>query len=230
MIVIAVAQSKGGVGKTTLAVNVAGEITRYDRSVTLVDADPQGGAFRWAEPRRLNFPVSRDLLSPRNPLLWVRNVLKAGSDFVIIDLQAGFGPTFEAAVMIADLLVVPSGPSSLDLGAARATIAKARDVRRSDPLSASLKLVTVPTKVDTTFEEGTEIVEALHDLGEPVATPLSYDVDFVRSFTAGTTVSTSDGGSRAGEDVRKLSLFLLKQVMPRHAKLPGLGQDGAAAR
>lgn len=229
MIVIAVAQSKGGVGKTTLAVNVAGEITRYDRSVTLVDADPQGGACRWAEPRRLDFPVNRELLSPRNPLLWVRNVLKSGSDFVIVDLPAGFGPAFEAAVMIADLLVVPSGPSSLDLGAARATIARAREIRRGDPQGPPLKLVTVPTKVDLAFEEGTEIVEALHDLGEPVATPLSYDVDFVRSFTAGTTVTDAGPASRAGDDVRKLSLFLLRQVMPR-AHLPDLDRQAAPAR
>lgn len=220
MIVIAVAQSKGGVGKTTLAVNVAGEITRYDRSVTLVDADPQGGASRWAEPRRLDFPVHHEVFTPRNPLLWVRNVLKSGSDFVLVDLPAGFGPAFDAAVTIADLVVVPSGPSSLDLGAARTTIAKARDVRRTDPGGPPLKFVTVPTKVDLAFEEGAEIVEALHDLGEPVATPLSYDAAFVRSFTTGTTVSTSDGGSRARGDVRKLSLFLLRQVLPRHAELP----------
>lgn len=225
MIVIAVAQSKGGVGKTTLAINVAGEITRYDRSVTLVDADPEGGASQWAEPRRLDFPVCRELLSPRNPLLWVRNVLKSGSDFVIVDLPAGFGAAFEAAVLIADLVVVPSGPSSLDIGAARTTIAKAREVRRNDPQGSSLKVVTVPTKVDLAHEEGTEIVEALHDLGEPVATPLSYDVDFVRSFTAGTTVSASRGISRAGDDIRQLSLFLLKQVLPRHAKLPELDED-----
>jgi chromosome partitioning protein len=219
MIVIVMAQSKGGVGKTTLAVNVAGEITRYDRSVTLVDADPQGSASQWAEPRKLHFPVRREPLSLRNSMLWVRNVLKSGSDFVVVDLPAGFGPIFETAVMIADLLVVPSGPSSLDIGAAKTTILKARETRRNDPGGPSLKIVTVPTRVDLAHQEGVEIAEALLDLGEPVAPALSYDVDFVRSFTAGTTVSVEKPGSRASEDVQKLTLFLLKQVLPRDQKL-----------
>ena len=219
MIVIAVVQSKGGVGKTTLAVNVAGDITRYDRSVTLVDADPQGSAFQWAEPRRLPFPVRQELLTLRSPMLWVRNVLKSGTDFVVLDLPAGFGPVFDTAVMIADLLVVPSGPSSLDIGAAKATIAKAREVRRGDPTGPKLRIATVPTRIDLSHEEGAELTEALLDLGEPVAPGLSYDVDFVRSFTAGTTVSTDDKASRAGDDVKKLALFLMKQVLPRDTRL-----------
>ncbi len=219
MIVIVVAQSKGGVGKTTLAVNVAGDITRYGRTVTLVDADPQGSAHQWAEPRKLNFPVRHELLTLRNQLLWARNVLKSGSDFVVVDLPAGFGTIFETAIAIADLLVVPSGPSSLDIGAARATIAKAREIRRGDVSGPLLKVATVPTRVDMAHEEGTEIMEALLDLGEPVAPPLSYDVDFVRSFTAGTTVSAEDQGGRASEDVKKLSLFLMRQVLPRNQKL-----------
>ena len=219
MIVIVVAQSKGGVGKTTLAVNVAGDITRYGRLVTLIDADPQGSAFQWAEPRKLPFPVRHELLNLRNTLLWVRNVLKSGSDFVVIDLPAGFGLIFDTAIMIADLLVVPSGPSSLDIVAAKTTIAKAREIRRGDPTGPTLKIATVPTRVDLAHVEGEEIVEALLDLGEPVAPGLSYDVEFVRSFTAGTTVFVDGEETRAGEDVKKLALFLMKQVLPRSQKL-----------
>ena len=219
MHVIVVAQSKGGVGKTTLAINVASDIARFGRSVTVVDADPQGSALQWAEPRRLSFPVRQELLSLRNQLTWVRNVLKTDTDFVIVDLPAGFGPAFETAVLVADLVVVPCSPSSLDIGAAEATIAKAREARRADSGGPRLRLVTVPTRVDASFEEGAEILEALADLGEPVAPPLAYDIAFVRSFAAGTAVPSDAETSGAGHDVRKLSLFLMRQILPRGQKL-----------
>ena len=213
MIVIAVGQSKGGVGKTTLAVNVAGEIAHYGKSVILIDADPQGSAVQWAEPRRLAFPVRQELLG-RNQLLWVRNVLKASSDIVILDLPAGFGPLFETAVLIADLLVVPCGASSLDIASAHQTIVRAREVRRMD-LTNGLKLVTVPTRVDLANEEGAQIADALADLGEPVGPGLSYDMDFVRSFTSGVTVAGLGGEQVAAGEIRRLSIFLLRQILPR---------------
>ena len=57
MKIITVAQGKGGVGKTTIAVNIAGELSRRNYNVALVDSDPQGSACQWAEPGNLEFPV-----------------------------------------------------------------------------------------------------------------------------------------------------------------------------
>ncbi len=219
MIVIVVAQAKGGVGKTTLAVNLAGDIVRYGRTVTLIDADPQGSATEWAEPRRLAFPVRHDVLTLRNQLIWVRNVLKTRSDFILVDLPAGFGTIFETSVLIADLLAVPCGPSSLDINAAQKTIVKAREIRRFDLPPNGLKIATVPTRVDPDHEEGGQIIEALADLGEPVAPALSYHIDFVRSFTGGTTVSALGEHVAAADEIKKLSFFLMRQVLPRQDPL-----------
>ena len=47
--VVAVANLKGGVGKSTLAVNIAGAMHSPRKPVVLVDADPQGTALAWAE-------------------------------------------------------------------------------------------------------------------------------------------------------------------------------------
>ncbi len=219
MIVIVVGQSKGGVGKTTVAVNLAGDIVRYGGSVAVIDADPQGGASHWSRPRQLSFPVRHHVLTARNQLLWVRNVLKTGSDVVVIDLPAGLGPIFETAVMIADLLVVPCGPSSLDIGGAEGTIARAREVRRTDPSGSSLKIVCVPMRVDSSHEEGSQIFDALSELGESVGPSLSYNVAFVRCFAAGVTVSSDQGSESAAEEVAQLSRFLLKQTKPQHDRL-----------
>ncbi|WP_131115304.1 ParA family protein [Lichenihabitans psoromatis] len=211
MQVIAVGQSKGGVGKTTLAINVAGELVKLGRSVTLVDADPQGCAVQWAEPRKLGFSVRQELVGLRNVSLWIRNVLKTSGDIVIVDMPSGFGITFETAVLISDLVVIPCGPSSLDLNSAKKTILKARESSRVDP-DMRLKVVLAPTRVDLETDEGQQISDALTDLGETVSPYLSYDVDYVRSFAAGKPVSTFAPGKPVDREVQALTSFLLRSI------------------
>ena len=215
MIVIAVVQGKGGVGKTTLAINLAGEIVSFGRSVNVVDADPQASATQWAEPRRLHFSVRQHQIGLRNTLIWVRDVLKSGTDFTIIDTPSGFGPAFETAVLISDLAVIPCGPSSLDLNAAAKTVAKVRDVRRVDNGTSRCKIALIPTRVDLATEEGEQIRDELAELGEPVGPSLSYDIEFVRAFTTGQAVSSLPANASAAQDIKRVSHFLLRQVLPR---------------
>ena len=138
MIVIAVVQGKGGVGKTTLAINLAGEIVSFGRSVGVVDADPQ-------------------------------------------------------------------------------TVAKVRDVRRIDNGVSRCKIALIPTRVDLATEEGEQIRDELAELGEPVGPSLSYDIEFVRAFTTGQSVSSLPADASAAQDIKRVSHFLLRQVLPRAA-------------
>ena len=49
--IIAFLNQKGGVGKTTLATHLAGELVARGRSAVVIDADPQGSALDWAQRR-----------------------------------------------------------------------------------------------------------------------------------------------------------------------------------
>jgi chromosome partitioning protein len=65
--IISVAQRKGGVGKTTIAIGVAAELARRGHALVLVDGDPQRSACQWAEPGNLEFLVYEIGLAPDQP-------------------------------------------------------------------------------------------------------------------------------------------------------------------
>ena len=73
-ITITVAQGKGGVGKTTLAIAVAGELSRRGWDMALIDSDPQRSASQWAEPGNLHFPVYEIGLATETVANWAHYV------------------------------------------------------------------------------------------------------------------------------------------------------------
>jgi len=209
MQIVSVVQQKGGVGKTTLAINLAGELRRRGLQVTVVDADPQASALAWAAPRKLGFAVKQELLSNGTVSQWLRNVLKQPSDIVVIDTPAGLGNVFRAAVDIADVILIPCGPSSLDINAARNTLSNVSSMLRADARSDA-RVLMVPTRVDVQTPEGQQITDELGALGEPVSLALSHDIYFVRAFTQGVSVSTGAPASKAAGEMQVLTDLVLR--------------------
>src|SRR4051812_35854308 len=103
-IVIAVANLKGGCGKSTIAVNLACELTSGRNSVALVDADAQGTATYWCSQGDLPVQhIALPLDGQRNVQRWVSQVLGLDCDYVVVDAPPHVGASTEAAVGIADL-------------------------------------------------------------------------------------------------------------------------------
>jgi chromosome partitioning protein len=208
--VIAVVQLKGGVGKTTLAVNLANEACVLGDTVTLIDCDPQGSAMAWSEPRRLPFEVRQETFGSRAQIVWVRNVLKSLGSVLVLDTPAGLGANLDAVVLISDVIAIPCSPSSLDILSAVKTIEAVRRPNRLDP-AARPAIVLVPTRVDASTIEGQQIVEQLAETGELVGPPLSYDTNFVRSFATGEALAAFAPGTKSHHEVVSAAAFLLQQ-------------------
>ena len=112
---ILVASSKGGVGKTTIATQLAAQAAIEGLNTVLVDADPQGSSTRWAE-RRADLP-SAVLPVDGTRKAWQKRVPE-DAQRVVIDAPAGaMTGELEPYLDIADAVVVPVPPSALDIEA-----------------------------------------------------------------------------------------------------------------
>ena len=83
--IITIAQRKGGVGKTTIAVCITAELARRGHGIALVDADPQRSASLWAEPGELEFPVHEIGLGADPVAAWTRECSNVRSEMLVID-------------------------------------------------------------------------------------------------------------------------------------------------
>ncbi len=120
--IITAANQKGGSGKTTVSMQLAGSLARRGGRVLVVDADPQGTATRWAATAEDDhpFPASVVGLSAASTKVH-REVKKFINDFqyIIIDCPpAADSPVPQSALLISDIVLVPVIPSPLDMWAA----------------------------------------------------------------------------------------------------------------
>ena len=114
--IVALLNQKGGVGKTTLALHLAGRWAGKGRRVLVVDADPQGSALDWSEQRAsLGHPRLFGVLGlPRETLHRELPAIAADVDHVIVDGAPRIAGVARSALLAADVVLVPATPSPLD--------------------------------------------------------------------------------------------------------------------
>lgn len=168
--ILAVVNGKGGVGKTTTAVNLAA-ILAETQQVLLVDADPQGSATWWVE--RGEQEMKFDLTRETNPTLLGGLRQLSRYEVVVIDTPPALrSEALKAAIGLADYLVLPTPPAPMDLTALIETVQKA-----VMPLKIAHRVLL--TKVDPrSLRETLEAQNTLLELGIPACHA------FVRSYKA----------------------------------------------
>lgn len=124
--VISIANQKGGVGKSTIAFNLAAALSRNKNTVFVVDADPQGTISMWAKARaRHTSKIDPNIAfteTPWTPEEILKLTQRQNYDFVIIDCGPANNKTSKAALVVSNLTLIPISPSPLDINSARSTL------------------------------------------------------------------------------------------------------------
>src|ERR1044072_773547 len=224
--IISVVNQKGGSGKTTLSMQLAGALARRGNKVLVVDADPQGTATRWAASAddEKPFPASVVGLSAASTKVH-REVKKFVDDYqyVIIDCPpAADSPVPHSALLIADLALLPVTPPPLDMWAAvgiREVIGNVGDINED----LRSRLVINQLQPNTTLAK--EAMEVLPEFGIDLCKTYMHQRQVYRqSAVFGQTVH--DFGSKAAaavEEIEALTDELLALLNGRGRKPQGKG-------
>ena len=112
MSVLVVAATKGGVGKSTVATNLAGALARAGHAVMLGDVDRQQSARQWLALRPATLPVIAGWELALGEIVRPPK----GTTHVVLDTPAGLhGKRLASVMKIADLVIVPLQPSLFDI-------------------------------------------------------------------------------------------------------------------
>jgi chromosome partitioning protein len=156
--------SKGGVGKSTIAVHYAVAEREKGRRVALIDSDVQESSTRWLKELADGIRVYR--LPTPDDVLEEAPKLKEQYDLVIADGPGGLSEVTRAILLRADVALLPCGPFTLDLRPAKDSmrvLKPARSVRNVIP-----RAFFVPNKLQANTRLSRELLSTADTLGLPV--------------------------------------------------------------
>ncbi|HUB82890.1 MAG TPA: ParA family protein [Bryobacteraceae bacterium] len=204
MAIIAVAGRKGGVGKSTIAGNLAAEFARMGRSVIALDADPQHSLATWAEQGEGVLARSVERVADPKTLRAGARAAEKHVDLVVIDTPPGMPEVLYQAALAADLVLLPCGPSPLDLFALKEALSlslKARAERRSKKPRIRL----VPSKVIMSSNLSRGLASSLKDMGKKVLPAIAQRVVVAEAVASGLSVAEYAPNSPAHDEFRALA-------------------------
>src|SRR5438067_4384397 len=184
---IVVLNPKGGSGKTTIAISLAGYLATRRYTPVLVDFDPQGSTLRWGTKRRpAQAPIhaiaafEKDSRTTRAFQLRVPDV----ATHVIVDTPAALDPRQLADITKdADKILVPVLPSDIDIHACSRCI---RDlllvakVRREDD-----RIGVIANRIRRNTLTYQTLIRFLQTLGIPIVATIRDSQNYVRAAELG---------------------------------------------
>src|SRR3989344_5012051 len=179
--IIALLNQKGGVGKTTLATHIAGELAMQGKQVILLDADPQGSSLDWTQRR---------------------------SDHIVIDGPPRIAALARSALLAADCVLIPVQPSPYDVWASAEMVALIREAQVFRP---TLRAAFVINRRVSTTVIGHEARNSLADQPVPaLRAEIRQRIVFADSVAAGRLARELVPDSAAAREITALVDELLR--------------------
>jgi len=203
--IVALLNQKGGVGKSTLALHLAGQWARDGKRVTLIDADPQASALDWSQQRsREALPrlfgvvgLARDTLHREAPEL-ARN-----ADHIVIDGPPRVAGLMRSALLAADLVLIPVQPSPFDGWASAEMLALVNEARIYRP-EIIVRFVLNRCGARTVLAR--ETAETLAGNDPPVlSSTIGQRIAFAVSAESGRLVFEQDDAAPAAREIAALT-------------------------
>lgn len=215
-ITISAVNLKGGSGKTSTILNLAGILHENGRVPVLIDCDPQESAARWAIQGGSKFPfpvisikISKNAKQFKEKLEKIIKEHKA--DTILFDTPPQLEEEAMLTALLSDVVLIPISPSPLDLWAgeqAIATVREARQVRKN----GLPDIVLVPSRLMPKTLLGREIRGTLEQFNEPISPPISLRVSMIEAAIAGLPIGLYAPGSPSHKEFKELLKFIFTKV------------------
>lgn len=201
MKVITVGNHKGGVGKSTLACNIAVEATKEGLKVLLIDADTQKSSIDFRELRAEKELPQFNAVSITNGTIHKDIASFNAFDLIVIDAGGRDTGPFRSAVLSSDLLIIPALPSQLDIWSTENTVVMFEEART---LKEDLKAYFVANRVISNTNIAREAYQALIDIGVPLfKSKIHSRVAFAYSISEGKGVTEYEPHGKAAKELKE---------------------------
>ena len=196
--IIGVLNQKGGVGKTTLAVNIAAALARTGKRVLLIDADPQGSALDWAAAREGD-PLFAVVGLPKPSIHKELALVGEGYDVVGIDGPPRVTDLARSAIMASDIVLIPVQPSPYDIWAADEVV---KLIQEASVFKENLKSVFVINRKIANTAIGRDVREALEAYDLPtLEASIVQRVAFAEAAAVGKAIYEQDRDGVASQEI-----------------------------
>jgi chromosome partitioning protein len=206
--IIAVANSKGGVGKSTLAVHLAAWLSKQGHRVTLADCDTQQSSSQWIQEAAPG--VKALCLKDPDTIINDLPLLAQDTDYVVADGPGSLVETSRALLLVADAAIVPCKASMLEvraLDAATKVLRQAQKIRSGMP-----KAMIVLSMVGKNYR----LTQDMRKTAELLELPIAHTSMILRQIYAdapGQGAVVWNLGSRAKEAADEVDR-LFRELMP----------------
>ena len=206
--IISFVNQKGGVGKTTAAINLAISLKRKNYNLVFIDADPQGSAVQW---HSIEGNKSFEILHHPSPIQADDiKQLSVDYDYVIIDAPPAIGDISKAILAATDLAIVPLSPSALDVWSCWGTLKMIDEIR---PLNPEIEVKLLINRKIPGTRIGRDAREVMEKFQMNVFdTELCQRVAFIDAMTSGVSVMQYAPHSKAAGEIERLCEEIIPQV------------------